>query len=433
MYCFATSKLASSTEADPSRHQSRSGLLSSLRAIWENMFTLPPSIRTICFIQFFANLGWYPVMFYTSLWVANIYKENNPQGTLDKKTWDADAVRSGNRALFLQAIICLFVSVIAPFLVADSGIQSSAKAAYTSLPTEAGGVAPTHRRHGSVSDRVKGVLGSAIDWVRSGGISLPLKGLTLIKLWLGAQIVFVTCMLCTWWTTTVGGAYFLIGVTGFGWALAQWAPFALLGELVLLDVPSATPAELDALTRSVGTSEVLFAAVEESSGTSNERASGHARSRSASRTHVRAPSHEVVKAGSGFAAHLNDSDDEEEHDTTVVLRHSEDSDDDEPVPRAPSRAVAKQPSTADKAGLILGIHNVFIVMPQFVITAVSSLVFYIMEPGPDAPVRPDAPEGAPAPKNPDAVGLVFRIGGTAAAVGAVLSYRLAKRWARGEQ
>lgn len=389
------------------------------------MFTLPPSIRTICFIQFFANLGWYPVMFYTSLWVANIYKENNPQGTLDRKTWDADAVRSGNRALFLQAVICLFVSVVAPFLVADSGIQSAAKASYAALPTEAGGAAPTHRRHGSVGDRMRGALGTTIEWLKSGSAwALPIRGLSLIRLWLAAQIVFVTCMLCTWWTSTVGGAYTLIGITGFGWALAQWAPFALLGELVLIDVPSVNGAELDDLNHA--SSEVLFAAVEESS--------GRVHSRSASRTHIRNPSHEVVKEGSGFAAQLEDSDDE--HDTTVVLRHSgEDDSDAEDSPRTPSRpGRAQQPSTADKAGLILGIHNVFIVMPQFVITAVSSLVFYIMEPGSDAPVPPDAgPDGAPAPKNPDAVGLVFRIGGTAAAIGALLSYRLSKRWARGEQ
>lgn len=399
------------------------------------MFTLPPSIRTICFIQFFANLGWYPVMFYTSLWIANIYKETNPQGDLDTKVWEADAVRSGNRALFLQAIICLFVSVIAPFLVSESGIQAGTKAAYTSLPAEAGGSAAVPRRRdgAGVQDKLRGLLAGAVATLRSGSAwALPIRSLTLIRLWVGAQLIFVACMLCTWFTSTVGGGYTLIAITGFSWALAQWAPFALLGELVLIDVPSpGGGTELDALMS--GPSEVLFSA------TTEDAARVH--SRTASRTHSRHPSHEVVKEGAGFSSHVRaeDSDDENEHDTTVVLRHSgeDDVDDDDDI-LSPGPSRTPQASTADKAGLILGIHNVFIVMPQFVITAVSSLVFYIMEPGAAAAI-PAPPEGAtegvpvPTPKNPDAVGLVFRIGGTAAAVGAVLSYRLAKRWARGEQ
>ena len=37
-----------------SRPQAQSGLWRNLRSIWDNMFTLPKGIRTVCFIQFFA-------------------------------------------------------------------------------------------------------------------------------------------------------------------------------------------------------------------------------------------------------------------------------------------------------------------------------------------------------------------------------------------
>lgn len=144
--------------------------------------------------------------------------------------------------------------------------------------------------------------------------------------------------------------------------------------------------------------------------------------------------------------------------STVVLRHADESSDDgseadmrnlsfglDPS-RSPEasptrlrrstdigRSRGKQGGTADKAGVILGIFNVFVVMPQFIITGLSSIIFHIMEPPTDAtPKHPNAipiagnltasagemvdevarlvvREGAPVEGgSPDAVGLIFR-------------------------
>lgn len=120
--------------------------------------------------------------------------------------------------------------------------------------------------------------------------------------------------------------------------------------------------------------------------------------------------------------------------STVILRHSDEvsiSDDDEEDlrdlsygldPTSPTRtnfvnspnrqrnggggggtvqaAAAAAGGTADKAGVILGIFNVFIVMPQFVITALSSLIFHIMEP-PTSDLPPKHPNAIPI-GNPNA-------------------------------
>lgn len=146
--------------------------------------------------------------------------------------------------------------------------------------------------------------------------------------------------------------------------------------------------------------------------------------------------------------------------STVILRHADEPSDDEdeadmqnlsfgldprsaevsPSPRRRRGASPNPPAggdgsggggTADKAGVILGIFNVFIVMPQFVITALSSVIFHIMEPPTDvSPKHPHAipignatvpadameglarlvvREGAPVEGgSPDAVGLIFR-------------------------
>lgn len=91
---------------------------------------------------------------------------------------------------------------------------------------------------------------------------------------------------------------------------------------------------------------------------------------------------------------------EHDNDNSLVLQHSDDEDErDSPrSPRTPMRSASgaafaradhasgagagnsNTPSTAEKAGIILGIHNVYIVLPQFVVTAMSSIIFGIMEP-----------------------------------------------------
>jgi solute carrier family 45 protein 1/2/4 len=388
------------------------------------MFTLPPSIRTVCFIQFFANLGWYPVLFWTSLWVSDIYKQRTPQGDLSAEQWQADAVRAGSRALFLQAVITLGVSIGAPFLVSESGIRSFDNQ-YAPLSRDDGAGTPNsaqwkreeeERARLPLAERAAATLAAAIKAVRSGSAwALPIQGLTLIKFWTIGQAIFAVCMLLTWFTTSVGGAYFVIATTGISWALAGWVPYALLGELVLVD------STIEPRLRHAPAAEVVFSA--------DERTLAGVHSRS----HSRALSHETLGDGPHALSRLvipgtePPPSDFDEGDTTVILRHSGESE--RSAAGSPGSPAPPEASTADKAGLILGIHNVFIVLPQFLITAISAVIFHWMDAAPAAGEKRAAAEG---PASPDAVGLVFRIGGVSAAAGADRSHRLAKRWLRGE-
>lgn len=134
--------------------------------------------------------------------------------------------------------------------------------------------------------------------------------------------------------------------------------------------------------------------------------------------------------------------------STVILRHSgdESSDDEGDIqnlsfgldPASASASPRRHQQvegngggggdTADKAGVILGIFNVFVVMPQFVVTAMSSVIFHIMEPPTGTTdLPPKHPNALPIPAgngtladvvaregavveagSPDAVGLIFR-------------------------
>jgi len=143
--------------------------------------------------------------------------------------------------------------------------------------------------------------------------------------------------------------------------------------------------------------------------------------------------------------------------STVMLHHSDDSDDElenelqdlsysldavsssptgvTPIRRRqspmPKNGTGGNTNTADKAGVILGIHNVFVVLPQFVVTLMASIIFHIMEPGTGGEALPDkhpnaipigngtvagvdeivrlvVREGGMEGGSSDAVGLIFR-------------------------
>ncbi|KAG8893608.1 hypothetical protein FRB99_001850 [Tulasnella sp. 403] len=103
----------------------------------------------------------------------------------------------------------------------------------------------------------------------------------------------------------------------------------------------------------------------------------------------------------------------------------------------PVRAEVTEQSTGveDQAGSIIGIMNTFVVLPQFVMIGVSSLIFTIFEPGRSVihskrhvvdgvislPRSSGTDEGGV-----DALGLIFRIGGVAAFGAFYLTVRLAR-------
>ncbi|KAF7978571.1 hypothetical protein HWV62_45505 [Athelia sp. TMB] len=120
-----------------------------------------------------AWLGWFPILFYTTVYVGDIYKRNVPATVARDDALDAEATRLGSRALLCSAIVTLAGNLVLPFCI-------SAK------PSAGRG------RRG---------------WA----------GMHLATLFVGS----------------VPGATVLVAVTGGAWAVTQWAPFSLLGEAIL--------------------------------------------------------------------------------------------------------------------------------------------------------------------------------------------------------
>ncbi|XAO26016.1 hypothetical protein I312_104849 [Cryptococcus bacillisporus CA1280] len=556
------------------RPQTKSSLKSNLKSIWENMFSLPPGIRTVCIVQFFASLGWFPILFFTTVWVSEIYKASVPSDGIDPATFDSRAVRSGARALLLQALVNIVTSIGLPFLVAESGVQPSENVVgYEPIEGNANqgiglgiangngdGHGPQARvetppnsalwkrtredlENGTFFRRLLHSFQGMVNHAKKGEWGIPIKGLTLVRVWWISQFVFAAAMAGSWFVNSVGGAYVIIATTGFCWALSQWAPYSLLGELILIDgsIQRDRPINLSRMRVRRNSSDAeprpstaLFDAEELShpiippSNANLSRVSTPLHSRHTSRTSLpldrdnhdsrertrpSSPSPSLDRQAK-FVSHKSNLSLEGEglsplviqgetrveptFGSTVILRHSdemsrsegeEEEYDEMGHVRGDSLSTHHSPresgdynlngtkGTADKAGVILGIHNVFLVLPQFIVTVLSSVIFWLMEPSKSLPTH--HPGSVPVPdtnataaavianfsvpedvasatmevagqvakrvvelvsregvdvdvSSPDAVGLIFRIGGVSAAVGGWICWRLARDWARGQ-
>jgi solute carrier family 45 protein 1/2/4 len=206
-----------------SRPQAQSGLWRNLRSIWDNMFTLPKGIRTVCYIQFFAlyvfssftrimeraddSLGWFPILFFTSIWVSEIYKSSYTGPEIDEIELNAQGVRAGARALLFQALVNITCSIGLPYLVTESGVQANTSGRYQSLQPGRGeeedGWKPMNMvndiRSGGLPRKMVGAVVGLARGIKDGNVlTIPIKGLTLVRLWWISQFTFAGAMAMTW-------------------------------------------------------------------------------------------------------------------------------------------------------------------------------------------------------------------------------------------
>lgn len=164
---------------------------------------LPPQIKRVCQVQFFGWVGFFPLLFYTSSYIGEIYVqpflEKNPHMTPQEidKLYE-QATRMGSFALLVNSIVSLLVNVFLPFLVV-----------------------PTYDNH-------PGLDSSESDPKKSFLHHLRIPGFTLRRAWFGSLILFAIVMVCTLFVRSVGGATALIGMAGITWAITLWAPFAII-------------------------------------------------------------------------------------------------------------------------------------------------------------------------------------------------------------
>ncbi|KAI1213096.1 MFS general substrate transporter [Annulohypoxylon truncatum] len=210
---FLCSTILLSTALIPERNPQLSGrpatkqpgLISFFVKIFAAIKRLPPQIAKVCIVQIAAWVGFFPMLFYTSSYIGEIYVqpylEANPHMTPEEldELYER-ATRVGTFALLIFSITSLATNVLLPFFI-DPTYDNSPAVSNT---------------HGDLSDGK-----SFLD-------RLVIPGFTLRRAWLLSELLFAGAMFCAVLVRSVEAATFLIGLIGITWALALWAPWAII-------------------------------------------------------------------------------------------------------------------------------------------------------------------------------------------------------------
>lgn len=186
----------------------QSGLFVFFKQVWQSMKRLPTPIRTVCEIQFFHWMGWFPFLFYITTYIGQLYV--NPKLHPDMSPDDvnhlwARATRIGTLALLIEAIVSLSTNTLLPFIISPT---------YKAETTDPGSSTLQQKSRPSTVERALK--------------SLQIPGFTLRRAWLLAQLLFSLCMFSTFFISTPLGATVMVGIVGVSWSLTLWAPFALI-------------------------------------------------------------------------------------------------------------------------------------------------------------------------------------------------------------
>ncbi|KAJ7692920.1 major facilitator superfamily domain-containing protein [Mycena rosella] len=356
--------------------EQHSSFQAEIRQIVSNIFTLPRVIRQICMVQFFAWLGWFPILFYTTMYISDLYARSaGVSGSAEEIS--AEGTRLGSRALFFSAILALLTNLVLPLFTCTSDCISANGEAALSSRIEG------HTRNGSNDSLAGSQLRSLIP--RSFKISLG-------TLWACSHLLFGACMLGTFFVSTVEEAIFLISLTGIPWAITQWAPFSLLAEAILTSSPKTG-------TRPRGEEGPLL--------------DSHPRGSISSQSSMGEESRMELKSDFNLDSppsnHLSEQLDRLEMHSPL-LSHA-------------TLNINDATDLSAQAGVILGIHNIFIVIPQFLVTILCAVVFAMFDPIPIGihdVARDDERE------KPNSIVYIFRLG----ALWSLIAFSICRRLGR---
>ncbi|KAK7398393.1 hypothetical protein QQX98_012237 [Neonectria punicea] len=196
---------------DGPAQKDRPNPISFFFTIFTSIKRLPPQIKRVCEVQFFAWIGFFPLLFYTSSYIGEIYVEPYLQENPNMSPAELDklyerATRIGTFALLVNSIVSLLTNVFLPFFIA-----------------------PTYDAHPNVSVTETDETGSLDEYEGPSWLDrLRIPGFTLKRAWFASLVLFGGAMFCTVLVRTVNAATALIGLVGITWAMTLWAPWAII-------------------------------------------------------------------------------------------------------------------------------------------------------------------------------------------------------------
>lgn len=389
--------------------------LKTFKDIAANLWNLPLPIRQVCNVQFFAWIGWFPFLFYSTTWVAEIYDKTalqHPSTGSGSGDTVGQATRAGSLAFLVYSIVSLVASFFIPLLIKSSQHDND------------GG-----RRHYLVEFKIRGHTFSPGKYVHH------LQCLTLPRMWTISHFIFCTAMLSTILVGDVVAASLVIGICGLSWAVTMWAPFSLLGEYISeCEQHQQQHQQRDALGmlhHQARTSRISLSAGGAGIGASGgiyqlvEEEEDHALLDGQDDYIQMEPYNDNPVSGDPMNQHEHHQHDQEQQilivpieQPTAIITSPPSSESTQPIPQSqqvPLTLSTPAATAIPSAGIILGIHNMYIVLPQFLVTFFSSVLFHFLEKD-----NTDAQDGTSS----DAIGVVLRFGAVMAAIAGFLSIKL---------
>ncbi|KAJ5114971.1 hypothetical protein NUU61_000730 [Penicillium alfredii] len=192
----------------------KAGAVQVLSTLFKTTMELPPRIQAICWAQFWAWIGWFPFLFYSTTWVGETYFRYEVPKERITKTTDmlGEVGRIGSLSLVVFSFITFLSSVLIPFCVQQ---RDTKRARFPPRPPR----------------KVAAVL-KAIGAVRPD----------LQTAWLLSHLMFAIMMIFAPLAHSRAFATFLVAVCGIPWAISSWAPYAFMGvEINKLTMNGAAP------------------------------------------------------------------------------------------------------------------------------------------------------------------------------------------------
>ncbi|KAF4999268.1 hypothetical protein FDECE_11562 [Fusarium decemcellulare] len=179
----------------PTQHQGR---FKVFRQIYSTLLNLPPRIQSICWAQFWAWIGWFPFLFYSTTWVGETYFRYDVPADARKSQDTLGAIgRIGSTALVIYSVITFLGAWLLPLFV-----QSPEDNLFTHRPPQA--IADFLKRFNNLKP-------------------------SLLTAWMGGHLMFAGAMSLAPFATSFRFATALVCLCGIPWTLAMWAPVTFLG------------------------------------------------------------------------------------------------------------------------------------------------------------------------------------------------------------
>lgn len=191
---------------------SKTGAIHVLSQLFKTALHLPPRIRAICWVQFWAWIGWFPFLFYSTTWVGETYfRYEAHRAPAHSKDTLGDVGRLGSLSLVIFSFITFISSVLLPFCVRP----------------------PDHKRP-TFSPRPPPGMAALLNRVMTFRPDLQTA-------WLISHVMFGCTMIFAPLARSLRFATFLVAICGIPWAISCWAPFSFMGveiNRLALDQPT---------------------------------------------------------------------------------------------------------------------------------------------------------------------------------------------------